>query len=140
LFSASVALLQTDIKKIIAYSTCSQLGLMLVACGFHQYYLSLFHMINHGFFKALLFLSAGGIIHDSYNQQDTDEHIGSWILSPFTNTVSLIASLSLTGIYFGSGYYSKELIIALGNTFYTINVQLIAILLGLSTCLTTIYS
>jgi NADH:ubiquinone oxidoreductase subunit 5 (subunit L)/multisubunit Na+/H+ antiporter MnhA subunit len=77
LFSASVALLQTDIKKIIAYSTCSQLGLMLVACGFHQYYLSLFHMINHGFFKALLFLSAGGIIHDCYNQQDTDEHIGS---------------------------------------------------------------
>jgi NADH:ubiquinone oxidoreductase subunit 5 (subunit L)/multisubunit Na+/H+ antiporter MnhA subunit len=77
LFSATVALLQTDIKKIIAYSTCSQLGLMLVACGFHQYYLSLFHMINHGFFKALLFLSAGGIIHDTYNQQDTDEHVGS---------------------------------------------------------------
>jgi NADH:ubiquinone oxidoreductase subunit 5 (subunit L)/multisubunit Na+/H+ antiporter MnhA subunit len=61
-------------------------------------------------------------------------------LSPFTNTVSLIASLSLTGIYFGSGFYSKELIVSLGNTYYTLNVQAISVLLGISTCITTIYS
>src|ERR1700761_1829144 len=69
-FSATVALVQNDIKKVIAYSTCSQLGYMIFACGLSSYHVSFFHLVNHAFFKALLFLSAGAIIHSLSNEQD----------------------------------------------------------------------
>ena len=110
-FSATVALVQTDIKKIIAYSTCSQLGYMLFSCGISFYSLSLFHLFNHAFFKALLFLSAGSIIHSLNNEQDIRKMGGMLKILPNSYISLLIASLSLCGFPFLSGYYSKDLII-----------------------------
>ena len=84
-FSATVALVQYDIKKIIAYSTCSQLGYMFIACGLSNYPLAMFHLFNHAFFKALLFLSAGVIIHAFFGEQDMRKYGGNILtLLPFT--------------------------------------------------------
>ncbi len=99
-FSATVGLIQNDIKKVIAYSTCSQLGYMVFACGLSNYHVALFHLSNHAFFKALLFLSAGSIIHSLSNEQDMRKY-GSLInLLPFTSIMLLIGSLSLMGFPF----------------------------------------
>jgi NADH-ubiquinone oxidoreductase chain 5 len=120
-FSATVGLIQNDIKKVIAYSTCSQLGYMVFACGLSNYHVALFHLSNHAFFKALLFLSAGSIIHSLSNEQDMRKY-GSLInLLPFTSVMLLIGSLSLMGFPFLTGYYSKDLIIELAYSNYTIN-------------------
>lgn len=110
-FSASIALSQMDIKKLIAYSTCSQLGYMVFSCGLSLYSLSLFHLFNHAFFKALLFLSAGSIIHSLNNEQDFRKMGGLLKILPNSYIFIFIASLSLSGFPFLSGFFSKDLII-----------------------------
>ena len=114
LFAGSVGTVQMDLKKVIAYSTCSQLGFMVVACGLGAYDVALFHLAMHAFFKALLFLSAGSIIHAFfYDEQDIRRLGGVFNLLPVTYTAFLIGSLALMGFPFLSGYYSKDTILEL---------------------------
>lgn len=110
LFAGLSALFQTDIKKIIAYSTCSHLGIMLIICGFSQYNAAVFHLLNHAFFKALLFLGVGSVIHALGDEQDFRKMGGLVTLLPLTYTMFFIGSLSLSGFPFLSGYFSKDLI------------------------------
>lgn len=110
LLGASTAFFQYDIKKIIAYSTCSQLGYMFVACGLSRYDISLFHLINHGFFKAALFLCAGIIIHTLSGEQDVRKMGGLKKVLPLVYSSMLISSSALAGIPFLSGFYSKDAI------------------------------
>lgn len=110
-FGSSIALVQRDIKKIIAYSTCSQLGYMFMACGMSQYGLAIFHLFNHAFFKALLFLSAGCIIFVLNGQQDIRYMGGLWQCMPLTWIFMSMGSISLSGLPYLSGYYSKDLIL-----------------------------
>jgi NADH:ubiquinone oxidoreductase subunit 5 (subunit L)/multisubunit Na+/H+ antiporter MnhA subunit len=110
-FAATAGLVQNDLKKVIAYSTCSQLGYMAFTCGVSHYALSLFHLANHAFFKALLFLGAGIIIHSISNEQDMRRYGGLLKLMPFVYTVLLVASLALGGFPFLTGFYSKDLIL-----------------------------
>jgi proton-translocating NADH-quinone oxidoreductase chain L len=119
-FAATIGLVQNDIKKVIAYSTCSQLGYMIFACGLSAYHVSLFHLVNHAFFKALLFLSAGAIIHSLGNEQDMRKYGNLSPLLPFTSIMLLIGSLSLMGFPFLTGYYSKDLILEIALTKYTV--------------------
>ena len=112
-FSSTIGLTQNDLKKVIAYSTCSQLGYMVMICGFSQYNTGLFHLVNHGFFKALLFLSAGSIIHALSDEQDFRKMGSMNNITPFTYSCIVIGSLSLMGLPFLTGFYSKDLIIEL---------------------------
>lgn len=138
LFSATISFAQTDLKKVIAYSTCSQLGYMVMICGFSHYTLSLFHLLNHGFFKALLFLSAGSIIHALGVEQDLRKLGSLRIALPLTYLCILIGSISLIGIPFLSGFYSKELIL---ETIYGANILFFAFVLAtLATFFTGCYS
>ena len=114
IFAASVALTHNDIKKIIAYSTCSQLGFMFIAAGFSLYNLAIFHLVIHAFFKSLLFLGAGSVIHSLNHEQNIKKMGKLWKKLPLTYIVMIIGSLALSGIPFFSGYYSKELIINSG--------------------------
>jgi NADH-ubiquinone oxidoreductase chain 5 len=109
--SGTIGLLQYDIKKIIAYSTCSQLGYMVFGCGLYHFSISFFHLINHAFFKALLFLSAGAIIHALNDEQDIRKMGGLVNVLPFVYTVVLIGSLALMGVPFLTGFYSKDLLL-----------------------------
>ena len=111
LFAASVALVQNDIKKIIAYSTCSQLGYMFFATGIGAYHVAIFHLFTHAFFKALLFLGSGSVIHAFNDEQDIRKMGGVWKKLPFTWFLMLIGTLALTGFPFLSGFYSKDAII-----------------------------
>lgn len=117
-FAASVGLFQTDLKKIIAYSTCSQLGYMVFICGLSNYSLSLFHLTNHAFFKALLFLSAGSIIHAMSDEQDIRKMGGLVNLLPFSYVMLLIGSLALMGTPFLTGFYSKDFILEVTYSSY----------------------
>jgi len=110
-FAATVALVQNDIKKIVAYSTCSQLGYMFFAAGVGAYHVAMFHLFTHAFFKALLFLGSGCIIHSFNDEQDIREMGGVWKKIPYTYTLMIIGTLALTGFPFLSGYYSKDAII-----------------------------
>ena len=110
-FAATVALVQNDIKKIIAYSTCSQLGYMFFATGVGAYNVAMFHLFTHAFFKALLFLGAGSVIHSFQNEQDIKNMGGVWRKLPFTYLMMIIGTLALTGFPFLSGFYSKDAII-----------------------------
>lgn len=110
-FAASVALVQNDIKKIIAYSTCSQLGYMFFACGVGAYPVALFHLMTHAFFKALLFLGAGNVIYSMHHEQDIRKMGGLWKKIPVTYVLMLIGSLALAGVYPFAGYFSKDLIL-----------------------------
>jgi NADH-ubiquinone oxidoreductase chain 5 len=110
-FAASTGLFQNDVKKVIAYSTCSQLGYMIFACGLSAYDVAFFHLYNHAFFKALLFLGSGSIIHAVYNEQDMRKLGGLRTLLPFTYSAILIGSLALIGFPFLTGFYSKDLIL-----------------------------
>jgi len=123
-FSSTIGLLQTDIKKVIAYSTCSQLGYMFICCGFSAYNNSMFHLFNHAFFKALLFLTAGYVIHALNNEQDIRKMGSILKLLPFSYIMMLIGSLSLIGFPFFSGFYSKDKIIELcfNNYFYSLDL------------------
>ena len=105
-FAASVGLLQNDFKKVIAYSTCSQLGYMALVCGVGEFSLSLFHLFNHAFFKALLFLSAGSIIHALSDDQDFRKSGVLLKSNPLASACILIGSLSLMGLPFLTGFYS----------------------------------
>ncbi len=110
-FAATIGCVQNDIKRIIAYSTCSQLGYMFFACGVSAYQAGIFHLMTHAWFKALLFLSAGSVIHAMSDEQDIRKMGGIWKKIPFTYTVMWIGSLALAGIPFFAGYYSKDMII-----------------------------
>ena len=110
-FAASVALVQNDIKKIIAYSTCSQLGYMFFAAGVGAYHVAIFHLFTHAFFKALLFLGAGSVIHAFKDEQDIRKMGGVWRKIPYTWSLMLIGTLALTGFPLLSGFYSKDAII-----------------------------
>ena len=111
LFAASVALAQNDIKKIIAYSTCSQLGYMFFAAGVGAYNVAMFHLFTHAFFKALLFLGSGSVIHSFKDEQDINQMGGVWKSLPYTYVLMVIGTLALTGFPFLSGFYSKDAII-----------------------------
>ena len=118
-FAATVGLVQNDIKKVIAYSTCSQLGYMVFACGISNYATGLFHLANHAFFKALLFLSAGCVIHAMADEQDMRKLGGLIKAIPYTYSLMLIGSLSLMGFPFLTGFYSKDAILELAYASYT---------------------
>merc|ERR1711991_609191 len=110
-FAATTGAFQYDLKKVIAYSTCSQLGYMVFACGLSNYNVSFFHLTNHAFFKALLFLSAGAVIHALYDEQDMRKMGGLVNLLPFSYIMITVGSLALMGIPFLTGFYSKDLIL-----------------------------
>nr|AIB08258.1 NADH dehydrogenase subunit 5 [Neoporphyra perforata] len=123
-FASLVGLFQNDIKRVIAYSTCSQLGYMTFVCGLSYYNVGMFHLVNHAFFKALLFLSAGSVIHALSNEQDM-RRMGSLLNNlPITYAAMLIGSLSLAGFPFLTGFYSKDLIIELTQISYYSNLQI----------------
>ena len=139
LLSSLIGSFQYDIKKIIAYSTCSQLGYMFVGCGLSHYTLTLFHLFNHAFFKALLFLSSGLIIH-SLNTQDIRNFAKTKEVNVIIIIYFLIPSLSLCGLPFFSGAFSKELIISLSSNVYLIDGEFIYFMLILAACMTLYYS
>jgi NADH-ubiquinone oxidoreductase chain 5 len=116
-FAATTGLVQNDLKKVIAYSTCSQLGYIIFSCGISGYSVGLFHLANHAFFKALLFLTAGSVIHAISDEQDIRKMGGLAIVLPFSYSVMLLGSLALMGFPFLSGFYSKDIILelAFGN-------------------------
>ena len=139
-FAATVALVQNDIKKIVAYSTCSQLGYMFFAAGLGAYNIAIFHLFTHAFFKALLFLGSGCVIHSFHEEQDIRSMGGVWKKLPYTYALMVVGTLALTGFPFLSGYYSKDAIIEFaylkGNT-----IGYYAASIGIFTAiLTAIYS
>ncbi len=111
IFAASVGMVQNDIKRVIAYSTCSQLGYMFFAVGVGAYQAAVFHLFTHAFFKALLFLGAGSVIHAMSDEQDIRKMGGIWKKIPFTYAMFWIGSLALAGVPFFAGYYSKDMIL-----------------------------
>lgn len=115
-FAATSGAFQNDLKRVIAYSTCSQLGYMVFACGISSYSVTMFHLANHAFFKALLFLSAGSIIHAMHDEQDMRKMGGLNRLLPFTYTMTLIGSFALIGFPFLTGYYSKDFILEIASS------------------------
>jgi NADH-ubiquinone oxidoreductase chain 5 len=119
--AASIGVVQNDLKKVIAYSTCSQLGYMIFACGLSNYSISLFHLMNHAFFKALLFLSAGSIIHAMTDEQDMRKMGGLVKVIPITYIMIVIGSLSLMGFPFLTGFYSKDILLELTYGVYSIS-------------------
>ena len=110
-FAATVGLVQNDIKRIVAYSTCSQLGYMFVAMGVGAYSIGMFHLFTHAFFKALLFLGSGSVIHAMHHEQDIRHMGGLRKKIPFTYAMMLVGTLALTGFPFTAGYFSKDAII-----------------------------
>jgi NADH-quinone oxidoreductase subunit L len=110
-FAATIGCVQNDIKRVIAYSTCSQLGYMFVAAGVGAYQASIFHLLTHAFFKALLFLGAGSVIHAMSDEQDIRKMGGIWKKIPLTYTVMWVGSLALAGVFPFAGYYSKDAIL-----------------------------
>lgn len=139
-FGSTVALFQTDLKKIIAYSTCSQLGYMILACGFSMYSTSLFHFFNHAFFKALLFLSAGSVIHALAGEQDIYNMGALDIYLPFTAQMILIGSTALASFPFLSGFYSKDWILEISSVFFYFDGLLMMTLISQAALFTMLYS
>jgi len=139
-FSAVIGVFQYDVKKIIAYSTCSQLGYMFLSCGLSNYQVAIFHLINHAFFKALLFLSAGSIIHALFDEQDMRKMGGFVNFLPFTYFAIFLGSLAIMGFPFLTGFYSKDLVLELVYSRYVIDSSFIY-LLGVSAAFfTAVYS
>nr|YP_009542027.1 NADH dehydrogenase subunit 5 [Freyastera benthophila]AYR06727.1 NADH dehydrogenase subunit 5 [Freyastera benthophila] len=138
LFAATTATSQHDIKKIIAYSTTSQLGLMMVAIGLNQPNIALFHICTHAFFKAMLFLSSGSIIHNLADEQDLRKMGGLYFILPNTAACILLGSLALSGIPFLAGFYSKDLILEISLINFS---NLLSITFAfIATLLTAVYS
>jgi proton-translocating NADH-quinone oxidoreductase chain L len=139
-FAATTGLVQNDLKRVIAYSTCSQLGYMVFACGLSQYAVGVFHLMNHAFFKALLFLSAGSIIHGLSNEQDMRRMGGIVRLFPLTYSMMVIGSLALVGFPYLTGFYSKDRILELAYATYTISGNFAYWFGGICVFLTSLYS
>lgn len=139
-FAATTGLVQNDLKKVIAYSTCSQLGYMVFACGLSAYSISIFHLANHAFFKALLFLGAGSVIHSIQDEQDMRKMGGLLQIMPITYICIMIGSLSLMGIPFLTGFYSKDTILEFSYSTYTIYAHIGFWLGSFSALLTAYYS
>ncbi len=139
-FAATVGLLQNDLKRVIAYSTCSQLGYMVFACGLSNYSVGIFHLANHAFFKALLFLGAGSIIHAVADEQDMRKMGGLKELVPFTYSMMVIGSLALIGFPFLTGFYSKDVILEVAYGKYTPQGHFSYVLGTLGAFLTAFYS
>ena len=139
-FSSLIGLFQQDIKKVIAYSTMSQLGMMVIAVGLSCYNIALFHLINHAFYKGLLFLGAGAVIHAVADNQDFRKYGGLRPFLPLTYSVMLIASLSLVAFPFMTGFYSKDFILesAYGQYYYSSTVVYMIATIG--AMFTTLYS
>lgn len=130
-FAASVGLVQNDLKKVIAYSTCSQLGYMVFACGSSGYAVGFFHLVNHAFFKALLFLCAGSVIHSLLNEQDIRRMGGVVKILPLTYVMMLVGSLSLMGFPYLTGFYSKDAILEFtfaNNTLFSLFAYLLGVI------------
>jgi NADH-ubiquinone oxidoreductase chain 5 len=139
-FAATCGLVQNDLKRIIAFSTISQLGYMVMAVGLSQYNVALMHVINHAFFKALLFLGAGAVIHSFSDQQDVRRLGGLIKFLPFTYTAMLVGSLSLLATPWLTGFYSKDLIIELAYGQYSFSGTYAYILGSLTAGITAFYS
>ena len=139
-FAATVGLLQNDLKRVIAYSTCSQLGYMIFACGLSNYSVGVFHLVNHAFFKALLFLGAGSIIHAVADEQDMRKMGGLKRLIPFTYSMMVIGSLALIGFPFLTGFYSKDVILEVAYGKYTFEGHFSYLLGSMGAFLTAFYS
>ena len=139
-FSSLIGLFQQDIKKVIAYSTMSQLGMMVIAIGLSSYNVALFHLVNHAFYKGLLFLGAGAVIHAVADNQDFRKYGGLITYLPLTYSVMLIASLSLVAFPFMTGFYSKDFILesAFGQFFFSSIVVYVIAIIG--AIFTTLYS
>jgi NADH-ubiquinone oxidoreductase chain 5 len=120
LVAGTIGLIQNDIKRVIAYSTCSQLGYIIFACGCSQYHIGVYHLSNHAFFKALLFLSAGSLIHSLSDEQDIRKIGGIRKVLPFTYSIIVIGSFSLIGLPFLTGFYSKDSILEEAYAKYTV--------------------
>ena len=137
-FAATTGLLQNDIKRVIAYSTCSQMGYLFMAVGLSQYNVALFHLVNHRFFKRLLFLAAGGVLHSMQDQQDLRKLGGLIQFLPFTYTAILVGSLSLMAFPFLTGFFSKDLILELAYGQYEFSGN-VAYWLGTITAMITAF-
>lgn len=140
LFGATVACFQEDLKKIIAYSTCSQLGYMVLACGLSLYSTGLFHFFNHAFFKALLFLSAGAVIHSLFGEQGNDSFTNFDVSFSFSEQMFFIGSSALSSVCFLTGFYSKDWLLETTNAFFYIDGILLTFLAFLAAIYTGYYT
>lgn len=138
--AATTGLLQNDLKRVIAYSTCSQLGYMVFACGLSSYSVGVFHLANHAFFKALLFLSAGAVIHAMSDEQDMRKMGGLLKILPYTYGMIMIGSLALMGFPFLAGFYSKDVILEVAYGSYSIKGHFAYWLGSISAFFTAFYS
>ena len=139
-FSSLIGLFQQDIKKVIAYSTMSQLGMMVIAIGLSSYNLALFHLINHAFYKGLLFLGAGAVIHAVSDNQDFRKYGGLIRYLPLTYSVMLIASLSLVAFPFMTGFYSKDFILESSYGQFSFSSTVVYLIATIGAIFTTLYS
>jgi NADH-ubiquinone oxidoreductase chain 5 len=139
-FSSLIGLFQQDIKKVIAYSTMSQLGMMVIAVGLSSYNVALFHLVNHAFYKALLFLGAGAVIHAVADNQDFRRYGGLRPFLPLTYSVMLIASLSLVAFPYMTGFYSKDFILESAYGQYYFSSTVVYIIATIGAMFTTLYS
>ena len=139
-FSSLIGLFQQDIKKVIAYSTMSQLGMMVIAIGLSSYNIALFHLVNHAFYKGLLFLGAGAVIHAVADNQDFRKYGGLKSFLPLTYSVMLIASLSLIAFPFMTGFYSKDFIIESAYGQYHFSGTVVYCISSIGAMFTTLYS
>jgi NADH-ubiquinone oxidoreductase chain 5 len=139
-FAATTGLLQNDLKRVIAYSTCSQLGYMVFAAGLSSYSVSIFHLSNHAFFKALLFLGAGSVIHALSDEQDMRKMGGLVKILPLTYTAMLVGSLALMGFPFLTGFYSKDVILEVAYGSFTVEGRFVHTLGVLAAFFTAYYS
>jgi NADH-ubiquinone oxidoreductase chain 5 len=140
LFSGLIGVFQFDIKKVVAYSTCSQLGYMFFSCGMSNYSAGLFHLFNHAFFKALLFLSMGSIIHALCDEQDLRKMGGLIRYLPITYLMVLIGSLSLLAFPFLTGFYSKDFLLEFVYSMYTVESIYVYFVGVFAAILTAFYS
>ena len=138
-FAASVGFFQKDIKKVIAYSTCSQLGFMFVACGLGAFNIAIFHLITHGYFKALLFLSSGSVIHGVHDEQDMDKMGNLFPKMKLTAIMMWIGTLAIVGFPYSSGYFSKDLILSSSFNLHNLG-SLVYIILAIVSAMTAFYS
>src|SRR6202000_3450537 len=139
-FSSLIGLFQQDIKKVIAYSTMSQLGMMVIAVGLSSYNIALFHLINHAFYKGLLFLGAGAVIHAVADNQDFRKYGGLRPFLPLTYSVMLIASLSLVAFPFMTGFYSKDFILESSYGQFYFSSTVVYFIATIGAIFTTLYS